>query len=249
MTTQGNLIRNKAVELLKNNPRGLRYSELMRELHNIFPDVPLKSIPATLWNLNVTRSKEVYKPTRGLFKYRFTGEEEISEIIEKPPPTLQEEDFYEPFANWLKIDLGECSEAIALGGNYLGKKWGTPDVIGIYKPSIKDIIKFQPEIISAEIKINPSDPITAFGQAIAYRLFSSKVYLVEPSIMTPEDQDRIEALCILFGIGLILLDLNPPNPNFRIRVRAQKYNPDMFYVNEFADKLYSVRKDVFNKLF
>ncbi len=249
MATQGNLIRNKAVELLKNNLRGLRYSELMRELHNIFPDVPLKSIPATLWNLNVTRSKEVYKPTRGLFKYRFTGEEEISEIIEKPPPTLQEEDFYEPFANWLKSDLGECSEAIALGASYLGKKWGTSDVIGIYKPSIKDIIKFQPEIISAEIKINPSDPITAFGQAIAYRLFSSKVYLVEPSIMTPEDQDRIEALCILFGIGLILLDLNPQNPNFTIRVRAQKYNPDMFYVNEFADKLYSVRKDVFNKLF
>ena len=185
MTTQGNLIRNKAVELLKNNPRGLRYSELMRELRNIFPDVPLKSIPATLWNLNVTRSKEVYKPTRGLFKYRFTGEEEISEIIEKPPPTLQEEDFYEPFANWLKSDLGECSEAIALGASYLGKKWGTPDVSGIYKPSIKDIIKFQPEIISAEIKINPADPITAFGQAVAYRLFSSKVYLVEPSIMTP----------------------------------------------------------------
>jgi hypothetical protein len=249
MTTQGNLIRNKAVELLKNNPRGLRYSELMRELRNIFPDVPLKSIPATLWNLNVTRSKEVFKPTRGLFKYRFSDEGEISEIIEKPPPTLQEEDFYETFANWLKSDLGECSEAIALGGNYLGKKWGTPDVIGIYKPSTRDVIKFQPEIISAEIKINPSEPVTAFGQAIAYRLFSSKVYLVEPSSMIPEDQDRIEGLCILFGVGLILFDLNPESPNFRIRVRAQRYNPDMFYVNEFADKLFNARKDVFNRLF
>ena len=249
MTTQGNLIRNKAVELLKNNPEGLRYSELMGELHNIFPDVPLKSIPATLWNLNITRSKEVYKPTRGLFKYRFLGEEEISEITQEPPLAVQEEDFYEPFANWLKIDLGECSEAVALGGNYLGKKWGTPDVIGIYKPSIKDVIKFQPEIISAEIKINPSEPIIAFGQAIAYRLFSSKVYLVEPSSMIPEDQDRIEALCILFGIGLILFDLNPQTPNFRIRVRAQRYNPDMFYVNEFADKLFNMRKDVFNRLF
>lgn len=249
MTTQGNLIRNKAVELLKNNPGGLRYSELMRELHNIFPDVPLKSIPATLWNLNVTRSKEVFKPTRGLFKYRFSDEGEISEIIEKPPPMLQEVDFYEPFANWLKSDLGECSEAIALGGNYLGKKWGTPDVIGIYKPSTRDVIKFQTEIISAEIKINPSEPVTAFGQAIAYRLFSSKVYLVEPSSMIPEDQDRIEALCILFGVGLILFDLNPESPNFRIRVRAQRYNPDMFYVNEFADKLFNARKDVFNKLF
>ncbi len=249
MTTQGDMLRNKAIELLKNNPKGLRYSELMREVHNIFPDVPIKSIPASLWNLNVTRSKEIYKPAKGLFRYRVPFEEEVDEVIEKPPPALQEEDFYEPFANWLKGDLGECSEAIALGGNYLGRKWGTPDVIGIYKPSIRDVIKFQPEVISAEIKINPSEPVTAFGQAIAYRLFSSKVYLVEPTSMIPEDQDRVEALCILFGVGLILFDLNPQSPNFGIRVRAQRYNPDMFYVNQLADKLYNTRKDVFDRLF
>ena len=248
MATQGNLIRNKAVELIKNNPKGLRYSELVRELHNIFPKIPLKSFPASIWDLNVTRSKDIYKPTRGLFKYRFSGGEEISEI-ERPPPMLKEEDFYQPFANWLKNDLGECSEAVALGGNYLGKRWGTPDVIGIYGPSLRNVIKFPQEIISAEIKINPSDPITAFGQAIAYRLFSSKVYLVEPSSMIPEDQDRIEALCILFGVGLILFDLNLESPNFMIRARAQRYNPDMFYVNEFVDKLYDTNKDVFNKLF
>ena len=248
MTTQGNLIRNKAVELVKNNPKGLRYSELVRELHNIFPDVPLKSIPASVWNLDLTRSKEIYKPTRGLFKYRLSEEEEVSQV-EKPPPMLREEDFYQPFANWVRDELGECTEAVALGANYLGKKWGTPDVIGIYKPSTRDVIKFQPEIISAEIKINPSEPITAFGQAVAYRLFSSKVYLVEPSSLMPEDQDRLEALCILFGIGLILFGLDPEKPDFRIRVRAQRYNPDMFYVNEFADKLFSARRDAFDRLF
>jgi len=248
MTTKGDLIRNKAVELLKNNPQGLRYYHLVDELRGYFPGTPENTLYGSVWDIHVKRSKEVYKPTRGLFKYRFSGEEEISEI-EKPPPTLREEDFYEPFANWLKDELGECSEAVALGGNYLGKKWGTPDVIGIYKPSTRDVIKFQPELISAEIKINPSEPITAFGQAIAYRLFSSKVYLVEPSSLIPEDQDRLEALCILFGIGLILFDLNLQNPNFRIRVRAQRYNPDMFYVNEFADKLYNVKKGVFDKLF
>jgi len=249
MPSKRDLIRNKAVELIKNSPKGLRYSELMTELGKYFPDTPENTVYGSAWDIHITHSKEVYKPARGLFKYRFPDEEEITEIIEMPPPTLREEDFYEPFADWIKNDLGECSEAIALGANYLGKKWGTPDVIGIYKPSIRDVIQFQPEIISAEIKINPSEPITAFGQAIAYRLFSSKVYLVEPSSIIPEDQDRIEALCILFGIGLILFDLNPQNPNFRIRVRAQRYNPDMFYVNEFADKLYNARKDVFEKLF
>lgn len=248
MATKQDLIRNKAVELLKNNPHGLRYYALAEELTKYFPDTPENTVYSSVWNIHITRTKEVYKPARGLFKYRFSEEEEISEI-EKPPPTLREEDFYEPFANWLKDELGECSEAVALGANYLGKKWGTPDVIGIYKPSTRDVIKFQPEVISAEIKINPSEPITAFGQAIAYRLFSSKVYLVEPSSLIPEDQDRLEALCILFGIGLILFDLNPLDPNFRIRVRAQRYSPDMFYVNEFADKLYNTRKDVFNTLF
>jgi hypothetical protein len=220
MTTQGDMLRNKAIELLKNNPNGLRYSELVRELHGIFPNVP-DSIRNAIWDLDVKRSREVYKPSRGLFKYRFSGEEEISEI-EKPSPMLQEEDFYEPFANWLRDELGECTEAVALGGNYLSKKWGTPDVIGIYKPSTRDVIQFPAEIISAEVKTNPSEPITAFGQAIAYRLFSSTVYLVEPRSLIPEDRDRIEALCLLFGIGLVLFDLNPQNPDFRILVRAQR---------------------------
>ena len=248
MPSKRDLIRNKAIELIKNSPKGLRYSELMTELGKYFPDTPENTIYGSAWDIHITRKEEVYKPTRGLFKYRFSGGEEISEI-EKPPPMLKEEDFYQPFANWLKNDLGECSEAVALGGNYLGKRWGTPDVIGIYGPSLRNVIKFPQEIISAEIKINPSDPITAFGQAIAYRLFSSKVYLVEPSTMIPEDQDRIEALCILFGVGLILFDLNLESPNFMIRARAQRYNPDMFYVNEFVDKLYDTNKDVFNKLF
>lgn len=248
MTTKANLIRDKAVELIKSSPQGLRYSELMRELAKYFPDTTPSTIPNSAWDIHTTRSKEVYKPSRGLFKYRFSDEQELAEM-EKPPPALNEKDFYEPFASYLRNDLGECTEAIPLGGNYLGKKWGTPDVVGVYKPARRAIIPFQTEIISAEIKINPSEPITAFGQAIAYRLFSSKVYLVEPTTMSKEDQDRVEALCVLFGIGLILFDLNPENPNFNIRVRAQRYNPDMFYVNEFADKLENVRRDVFERLF
>ena len=251
MTTQGDMLRNKAIELLKNNPNGLRYSELVRELHGIFPNVP-DSIRNAIWDLDVKRSREVYKPTRGLFKYRSADEGNHESPTVPVPMTVtkavQEEEFYEPFANWLKEELGECTEAVALGGNYLSKKWGTPDVLGVYKPSKRDVIQFPAEIISAEVKTNPSDPITAFGQAVAYRLFSSKVYLVEPSSITPEDQDRIEALCILFGVGLILFDLNPETPNFIIRLRAQKYNPHMFYLNEFADKLFNARKDVFNWL-
>ena len=251
MVSKSQLIKDKAVELIKNKPEGIRYSELMRELQKHFPNTPSNTLTGQSWDLHIERKNEVYKPTRGLFKYRFPTEKqtEIDTLVQTVSKSIKEEDFYEPFADWIKKTLGECTEAVSLGGNSLGKKWGTPDVIGVYKPSKRDIIQFQTEIVSAEIKKDPSDPITAFGQAISYRLFSSKVYLVEPNIMLPEDQDRIEALCLLFGIGFILFDLNPKNPNFIIRTRAQRYIPDMFYVNEFADKLYNTNKEIFNKLF
>ena len=254
MPAKRDLIRDKAVELLKACPEGLRYAELQRELSKAFPDTPVNTIQGSSWDLHVTKARQVYKPTRGLFKYRFSPDEQ-AEVPREPEPatgpevTFREEDFYEPFAIWLKNDLGECSQAVALGGNSLGKKWGTPDVIAVYKPSRRDIVQFQPEIITAEIKVDSRDPITAFGQAISYRLFSSKVYLVEPRTMAPEDLDRIESLCILFGVGLILFELNTASPNFDIRVRAQKFLPDMFYVNELADRLFEVRKELFDTLF
>lgn len=54
---------------------------------------------------------------------------------------------------------------------------------------------------------------------------------------------------MLFGIGLALFDLSLSDPNFVIRVRAQRYLPDMFYVNEFADRLRQHNSEVFEHLF
>ena len=43
---------------------------------------------------------------------------------------------------------------------------------------------------------------------------------------------RLESLCIACGLGLILFDSqNASHPNFSIRVRAMRTEPDMFYVN------------------
>src|SRR6185295_15989095 len=108
---------------------------------------------------------------------------------------------------------------------------------------------FPIEIVSAEIKIDPQQPVVAFGQAVAYRLFSTKTYIAMPTTLTEEDQSRLEALCMLFGVGLVLFDLNPGAPNFTIRVRAQKFNPDMFYVNEFADRMRHLDPEKFESLF
>ncbi len=47
-----------------------------------------------------------------------------------------------------------------------------------------------------------------------------------------EDISKLDALCLIFGIGLVLFDnSNPDDPRFEIRVRADKHEPDMFYVN------------------
>jgi hypothetical protein len=153
---------------------------------------------------------------------------------------VAEEDFYASFADWLKNELDEVTVAIALGGAGMQKKWGTPDVIGVYKALASHRIKFDLEIISAEIKVDPQQPVVAFGQAAAYRLFSAKSYIVMPTSISEEDYSRLEALCMLFGIGLVLFETNPEEPDFKIRVRAQRYPPDMFYVNEFAERIYQI---------
>jgi hypothetical protein len=66
--------------------------------------------------------------------------------------------------------------------------------------------------------------------------------------MAKEDRDRIEALCMLFGVGLVYFNPNLNDLDFEIRVRAQRFSPDMFYVNEFLTQLNKVKPDVFAKL-
>jgi hypothetical protein len=105
--------------------------------------------------------------------------------------------------------------------------------MGVLKARPSDILQFPTEIISAEVKIENGGLITAFGQACSYRLFSHKTYIAVPESSKEDDVSRLESLCLVFGIGLILFDsTNPKNPKFSIRARASRHNPDMFYVNK-----------------
>ena len=105
------------------------------------------------------------------------------------------------------------------------------------------------EIASAEVKIDPQAPVVAFGQAAAYRLFSTKTYIAMPKTMTEEDKGRLESLCMLYGVGLVLFELSKDDPRFEIRMRAQRFSPDMFYVNEFAERLKAHNPEKFQRLF
>jgi len=244
---RGKEIQDLAKSIISRNAGGIRYSGLVNEIAQANPETPKNTIHGSVWDLDKTFAGEIVKPSRGLFKLASdTGGTTTKPAIEQ---VARESDFYESFAEWLKNDLDEATEAVALGGAGLKGKWGTPDVIGTFKPVPSNRVKFDPEILSAEIKTNPNESITAFGQAADYRLFSHKVYLVMPDTLSEEDQSRIEALSLLFGLGFVLFSINQDDPNYRVRVRAQRFSPDMFYVNEFADRLHDHNRSLFNRLF
>jgi len=235
MTTRRETITSKVIEILKANPNGVRYSDLVRKIHEEFPQIPVNTIHGTVWDLDTRRPQEVYKPARGLFRHVSFRELQVGEeTLPQRVKGIEEQDFYRPFADWLVNELEECTKAIPLGGTKFKDKWGTPDVIGIREPRKSDIIKPPTEIVSAEVKADTGNLITAFGQACSYKLFSHKSYIVVPSESPNEDLARLDALCRIFGIGLILLDSSDSKtPKFEIRVRAAKNEPDMFYVNKY----------------
>ncbi len=243
-------IQDLARAIVAENLGGIRYSALVKRIHDDNPETPKNTIHGSVWDLATRFPSEITKPSRGLFLPAKTTKQK-NDV--SPPPVSsklpKEEDFYAPFADWLKNELDEATVAIPLGGASLQKKWGTPDVVGVYKALASHRIKFDLEIISAEIKIDPQASVVAFGQAAAYRLFSAKSYVVMPTSISEEDYSNLEALCLLFGIGLVLFDTNVEDPAFQIRVRAQRFPPDMFYVNEFAERIYQIDPGTFNQLF
>jgi hypothetical protein len=165
MTSKDQIIA-KDLEILAAAPAGVRYSNLVRAIHEALPKIPMNTIHGTIWNLDAKLPELIFKPARGLWMHTKFREGVPVEKAKTPSPEKEkvaEKEFYEPFASWLVNELEECTKAIQVGGNAFKDKWGTPDVIGIREPRKSDIIKFPTEIISAEIKLDSANLITAFG--------------------------------------------------------------------------------------
>lgn len=231
-------IRDRAVELIREHPEGLRYSELHRKLMESTPSFNAGTINSSLWNLDVLMPREVWKPSKGL--YRHAAFKELESSGESgprgnlPPTRVREEIFYAPFADWLKNEIEDVTHAIPLGGNVFRDKWGTPDVIGKRESRRSDVIKGPTEIASAEIKTDTQQLVTAYGQACAYRLFSHRSYLVVPQQSNEDEIARLDALCEISGIGLVTFDVDQPEaPQFRMAVRPRHHQPDLFYTNRY----------------
>jgi hypothetical protein len=230
----------KAQELIDASPQGKRYSELQRELEASFPHLRPKTIGAAISDFRLRLPKAYYMPVRGLYRnVRFNPA-----IKDFPPDRaktpkdaaikINEAVFYDLFSDWLVNGLEEATKAIPLGGRLFKDKWGTPDVIGVREAKRSEIIKFPTEIISAEIKLDVAELITAFGQCCSFKLFSHKSYLVVPSCASEEDIDRLESLAQIFGIGLVTFNRDDPkNPEFRTLARASRAEPEMFYANKY----------------
>ncbi len=125
-----------------------------------------------------------------------------------------------------------------MGGAPTRTKWSNPDVIGTYKSTPGDLYRFETQLIAAEIKINSYEGITAFGQAVAYKLFAHRVYIVMPKSTSQKDLSRLSSLCLQQSIGLVIFDeANFDDPDFQHIIRAQKTEPDAFYTNEFLSGL------------
>jgi hypothetical protein len=244
-------IKDAAFTLLEQHPQGLHYSELRKKIQESDATFNSNTINGCIWNLDAVFPEKIFKPSKGLYRLLKFKDQETGEIpVTVAPPLVQvqtkikEEDFYAPFADWLKNDIEDVTHAISLGGNIFKDKWGTPDVIGKKESRRSDVIKGPTEIVSAEIKTDTGQLITAFGQACAYKLFSHKAYLVIPVQAVDDEISRLDALCQIFGIGLVTFNVFKPDvPDFRILVRPSRHEPDLFYTNKYMLK---IEKELFS---
>lgn len=77
MTKVTEQIRNKALEVLANNPVGIPYSRLVKFISESNKEFNVNTINGSIWNLDKKYPDKVYKPSRGIFrlvKYEVEGE-------------------------------------------------------------------------------------------------------------------------------------------------------------------------------
>lgn len=250
--------------ILEREKGGIRWVQLLNAVQANTLETPYNSIHGAVHVL-LNTDDDIIKIARGTYqlaKYQDRASSDADLIVpiahipvvqvetpEHVKVSLVESDFYDSFARWLEETAEEVTVAVTVGGNLFKQKWGTPDVIGVLRPQADDIIQFERQIVSAEIKIDPSQPVVAFGQAVAYRLFSHKSFIAVPRTMGEDDLARLKALCSIHGVGLVIFNLDRQTPDYTVIIPAQQARPDMFYANQMARMLARDSKSLFKKLF
>lgn len=241
-------IRKKALEILgrPEYKEGLRYSILASKISEETGE-NLNTINGSIWNMPNEMPNEVARPQRGLFILKknldnITDKE--SETSEKYSDKFIEEKVYEPARDYL-LGKSEFTHAIVLGGAVLGKKWGTPDLMGAIRVSSDAVYQPPLEIVAVEIKGNNYSPVEALGQAMAYKLFAHRTWLVLPE---SDDIDRIEGIAMSANIGLVVFNYKNGQFIFETLNRPTKGNPDADEVNKVLNTLREKERHKYNDL-
>jgi hypothetical protein len=241
-------IRKKAVEILgrPEYKEGIRFANLVKKIAEETGD-NLNTINGSIWNMPNEMPTTVSRPQRGLFILKKNiGNIEIkeSESSDKYSDIFKEEDVYEPARDYL-LGRGECTHAIIIGGSGFGKKWGTPDLMGAIRVSSDAVYQPPIEIIAVEIKGTNYSPVEALGQAMAYKLFAHRTWLVLPET---DDIDRIEGIAMSANIGLIVFTYKKGQFTFETLNRPVMGNPDAEEVNNILLILKERDKQKYNEL-
>jgi hypothetical protein len=156
-----------------------------------------------------------------------------------------EEDIYEPAKSWFVDEGEEVTHACVLGGKVLGHKWGTPDILATIRPKSDDFYKPHIELVAIEVKDPGYSPVEALGQAMAYKYFAHKVWLVLPK---DDEINRIEGIAISANIGLVVFEKKEEGFHFEFRNRPLAGQPDFTEVNAVLKILKEKKLDVYNAL-
>jgi hypothetical protein len=222
---------------------GIRISSLIKKVAAETGE-NVNTCTGNLWNLPERFPDKVFRPFRGMLilkeNERFLKDAEInakdiSWVEDAAEVKMKEADIYEPAMNYL-LSEQECTHAIIVGGNAFGRKWGTPDILGIIRASSDATYRPIIELVAVEIKDEGYLPIEALGQAMAYKLFAHRTWLILPDEGN-EDISRIQGVAITANIGLVSFTRKEDGFEFITRNRPISGRPDLGEVNDMLEKL------------
>ena len=115
-------VRDLARKIVAESPGGVRYSELVERIASANPETPKNTIHGSVWDLPSRFPTEIVKPSRGLLMPAGASGSITNENEPGPPVprrvTIREEEFYDAFADWIKVDLDEVTTV---------RVWAAPD--------------------------------------------------------------------------------------------------------------------------
>lgn len=241
-------IRKKAIEILERpeHKEGLRFANLVRKIAEETGN-NINTINGSTYNMPNDIPDKIARPHKGLFilkKNLINIIDKESETSEKYSDCFNEDKVYEPAKEYL-LSKGECTHIIITGGSIFGKKWGTPDLLGAIRVSTDAVYQPPIEIVAVEIKGNNYSPVEALGQAMAYKLFAHRTWLVLPET---DDIDRIEGIAMSANIGLVVFNYRNEQFDFETLNRPTMGNPDAEEVNNILNILKEKNKQKYNEL-